>query len=190
MQQEELHLLLEECKHKSNSAFEKIYNEYAPRMKGVAYRYVGDLAKAEDVLHDAFIKVYEKMSGLRDNSVFEGWLRRIVVNQALDSLKSEKKLKEITNESGQLFSNNRSDDNVDDVNEGYGNITSKQLMDALESLPTGYKTIFNLYVIDGFQHKEIAERLGISEGTSKSQLAKAKAYLKRQLTTKEKLQVG
>ena|ERR1035437_3271158 len=190
MQKEELHLLVEECKHKSNTAFEKLYTAYAPKMKGVAYRYVADFAKSEDVLHDAFIKVYEKIPELRDSSVFEGWLRRIVVNQALDTLKSEKKFKEAIAESEQNFSNSEPEGFEDKDDSGYGNVSTKQLMDALESLPDGYKTIFNMYVIDGFRHKEIAEKLGVSEGTSKSQLAKAKTYLKKQLTTTSKLQFG
>jgi len=167
--------LIEECKQRSNSAFEKCYNKYAQKMKGVAYRYLGDHAKAEDVLHDSFVKVYEKINTLKDNTLFEGWLRRIVVNQALDLLKSEKKLKEIEH-AGQLNQDDESSNS-----EGYGTISSKQLSDALASLPMGYKTIFNLHVVDGFQHKEIAERLGISEGTSKSQLAKAKLFLKKKL---------
>ncbi len=171
--------LIEDCKQGSNSAFEKLYVKYAPKMKGIAYRYVGDRMKAEDIVHDAFIKVYEKISSLKDNAVFGGWLRRIVVNQALDALKSEKKLKTISEESLQFNSEEPSDDKGI-----YENISAKQLMDTLASLPTGYKTIFNLYVVDGFQHKEIAEQLGISEGTSKSQLAKAKIYLRKLLIEK------
>lgn len=173
--QEELQLI-EEFKRKSNAAFERLYTKYASKMKGVAYRYVGDLAKSEDVLHDAFIKAFDKISTLQDPLVFEGWLRRIVVNEALDSLKREKKLKEAFEESGQLNTINESDNST-----AYPDVTQRQLMDALDSLPTGYKTIFNLYVIDGFQHKEIAERMGISEGTSKSQLAKAKEFLKKRI---------
>ncbi len=174
--------LIEECKKNSQAAFEKLYNLYAPKMKGIAYRYLGDSAKAEDVVHDSFVKIYEKISTLQNNAAFGGWLRKIVVNESLDTLKRDKKLNEIHEESfktGAL-------DEANDINT-YGNISAKDLMDALNTLPTGYKTIFNLYVIDGFSHKEIAARFNISEGTSKSQLSKAKDQLKKKL--EHKLQV-
>ena len=175
--------LIEECKKKSNSAFEKLYNRYAQKMKGVACRYVGDMAKAEDVLHDSFVKVFEKIATLKDNAIFEGWLRRIVVNEAIDSLKREKKLNEIINESGQLNSDSESD-----TGSAYEGISAKDLMEALNSLPAGYKTIFNMYVVDGYSHKEIAERFTISEGTSKSQLSKAKEFLRKKLEVKLKVE--
>ena len=171
--------LIEEFKNNSKSAFESLYVRYASKMKGVAYRYTGNRMEAEDVLHDAFIKVYEKINSLKDNSLFEGWLRRIVVNQALDFLKAKKKLREISDESIQLNAFSESDERSP-----YEGISTKELMATLELLPIGYKTIFNLCVIDGFQHKEVAERLGISEGTSKSQLAKAKQFLRNILCEK------
>ena len=171
--------LIDQFKNNSKSAFEKLYIRYAGKMKSVAYRYTGNRDEAEDVLHDAFIKVYEKINSLKDNSLFEGWLRRIVVNQALDFLKAKKKLREITNESVQLNANSESEERSP-----YEGISSRELMETLEKLPMGYKMIFNLCVIDGFQHKEVAERLGISEGTSKSQLAKAKLFLRNLLSEK------
>jgi RNA polymerase sigma factor (sigma-70 family) len=171
--------LIEQFKNNSKSAFEKLYLRYSGKMKVVAYRYTGNREEAEDVLHDAFIKVYEKINSLKDNSLFEGWLRRIVVNQALDFLKAKKKLREITNDSVQLNANSESDERSP-----YESISPKELMMTLEMLPMGYKTIFNLCVIDGFQHKEVALQLGISEGTSKSQLAKAKQFLRNILSEK------
>jgi RNA polymerase sigma factor (sigma-70 family) len=179
--QEDL-LLIEECKKKSNSAFEKLYSKYASRMKAIAFRYVGDSAKAEDVLHDAFIKVFEKIAMLENNMLFEGWLRRIVINEAIDFLKEEKKINAAITESGQLNSNHQSD------NREHFEISAKELMNLLNELPHGYKTIFNMYVVDGYQHKEIAGMLGISEGTSKSQLAKAKEFLKKKLEKNMQLQ--
>jgi RNA polymerase sigma factor (sigma-70 family) len=171
--------LIEESKKKSQSAFEKLYNKYAQKMKGVAYRYVGDLARAEDVVHDAFVKVYEKLHTLHDPAVFEGWLRRIVVNESIDSLKREKKLSEVINESGQFHSATTSDDRG-----AYEGISAQELMEALNSLPAGYRTVFNMYVVDGYSHKEIGERFNITEGTSKSQLSKAKEFLRKKLEPK------
>jgi RNA polymerase sigma-70 factor (ECF subfamily) len=130
--QDELQAIIEACKKKDHAAFEKLYNRFAPKMKGVACRYVGDMSVAEDVLHDVFIKVYEKISGLLDNSVFEGWLRRIVVNESLDYLKREKKLHDSMQESGQLSVNSQSDNK--DV---YAGISSKELLYALNLLPSG-----------------------------------------------------
>ena len=146
-------------------------------MKGVAYRYVGDSAKAEDVLHDAFIKMYEKIGTLKDNLVFEGWLRRIVVNQAIDFIKREKKVKLAIEESGQLNT-----EMEEEIPEPRRTISTKELLQALETLPMGYRMVFNLHVVDGYTHKDIGEKLGISEGTSKSQLAKAKDQLKKILS--------
>lgn len=171
--------LIEECKKNSQAAFEKLYNLYAPKMKGIAYRYVGDAAKAEDVVHDSFVKIYEKIATLQNNAAFEGWLRKIVVNESLDALKRDKKLNEIHEESFKTGAFNETNEKS-----AYGNISAKELMDALNSLPVGYKTVFNLYVIDGFSHKEIASRFNISEGTSKSQLSKAKDQLKKKLEHK------
>ncbi len=174
--------LIEECKKNSQAAFEKLYNKYAQKMKGIAYRYIGDTTKAEDVVHDSFVKVYEKIATLQNNDAFEGWLRKIVVNESLDTLKRDKKLNEIHEESFKTGA-------IDEKNDknAYSNISAKDLMDALNTLPTGYRTIFNLYVIDGFSHRDIAERLNISEGTSKSQLSKAKDQLKKKL--EHKLQI-
>lgn len=177
--QNNLDLIIESCKKKNSAAFEKLYNMYVPKMKGIAYRYVNDDAIAEDILHDSFIKLFEKLSQLKDNAVFEAWLKRIVINESIDYLKKEKKLNQVIEESKQFFDNSTSDHK-----NMYANITQHELLNALNTLPTGYKTVFNLYVIDGFGHKEISEKLGITEGTSKSQLSKAKNFLKKQLEHK------
>jgi RNA polymerase sigma factor (sigma-70 family) len=171
--------LIEACKRKDHSAFEWLYHKYAPKMKMVAYRYVGDMACAEDVLHDAFIKIYERIGQLKDVALFEAWLRRIVVNEAIDFLKKKKKLKKIMEESGQL-----SDHLQPETTNIYQGISLKELMETLDSLPAGYRMIFNLHVIDGMPHQDIAESLGITEGTSKSQLARAKELLRKLLTRK------
>ncbi len=167
--------LIEEFKKGDGAAFEKLYTKYASKMKAVAYRYVGDSAKAEDILHDVFIKVFQKISSLTNTLVFEAWLRRVVINESIDFLKREKKISTAIIESRQLNFNSESD------KKNYESISQKQLLDALNDLSPGYKTIFNMYVVDGYQHKEIAQMLGISEGTSKSQLSKAKEYLKKKL---------
>lgn len=172
--------LIEEYKKGSAAAFEVIYKKYAAKMKWVAFRYVNDGSVAEDVLQEAFIKVFKKIDTFENSGSFEGWLRRTVVNTAINyynSIKREsEKLAEYTVEA------------ENDVNEEQGlddNYTLQELTDAVNSLPEGYKVVFNLYAIDQYSHKEIAEALNITEGTSKSQLFKARAFLKKILQSKK-----
>ena len=186
MQKELLISLVGELKRGNERAFEQLYNALAPKMKAVAFRYVNDQTIAEDILHDAFIKANQQVKKLKVDELFEGWLRRIVVNESLDYLSKEKKFKNTLKDYAYL-----GEDIEEEESEPLGNgISALQLMQALDKLPEGYKVIFNLYVIDGFKHHEIAAQLNITEGTSKSQLSKAKNFLRKLLSVQGQLQTN
>ena len=175
--------LVGDLKKGNDRAFDQLYHALAPKMKAVAYRYVNDQSIAEDILHDAFIKAHVEIKKLKVDELFEGWLRRIVVNEAIDYLQKEKKIKTVLKDYAYL-----GDEREEEEAEPLGkNFSSLQLMQALDKLPEGYKVIFNLYVIDGFKHHEIAAQLNISEGTSKSQLSKAKGQLRKLLSVQQQL---
>jgi len=143
-------------------------------------RYTNNRDEAYDILQDTFIKVFEKITSYKNEGSFEGWLKRICVNTALDHIRRNKMDKFI--------------DDVDDVqfklssNQGaIDELLAEDLMQVLQSLPVGYRTVFNMYVIDGYSHKEIAEQLNITESTSKSQFSRARAILQKIITEKEML---
>jgi RNA polymerase sigma factor (sigma-70 family) len=172
--------LVEEYKRGSTSAFEMLYKKYASKMKWVAFRYVNDSAIAEDVLQEAFVKVFKKISTFENTGSFEGWLRRTVVNTAINYYNSIKKESEKMAEFGDSLENQGSE-----ITEEEPSYTLEEMMEAINQLPEGYKVVFNLYAIDQYSHKEISEALNITEGTSKSQLFKARAFLKKTLQHKK-----
>lgn len=169
--------LIEEYKNGSVAAFEVIYNKYASKMKGVAFRYVNDSFIAEDIIQETFVKVFKKIHELKNTAPFEAWLRRVVVNTSINYYNSLKKQGE---KKAEYYADEY--DSPDSGNFDYTEeYSAKELMDAINKLPTGYKMVFNMYAIDQFTHKEIAEKLNINEGTSKSQLFKARLFLKEEL---------
>ncbi len=176
-------LLIEEYKRGSINAFETLYKKYASKMKGVAFRYLNDSFIAEDIVQEAFVKVFKKIKDFQPTGHFEAWLRRVVVNTAINYYLSLKKENEKKAEFS-LSPENESTDNFeeDDL------YSLEELTTAVNMLPSGYKMVFNLYAIDEYTHKEIAEKLQITEGTSKSQLFKARAFLKSVLQNKKIIQ--
>ncbi|MES3019298.1 MAG: RNA polymerase sigma factor, partial [Bacteroidota bacterium] len=169
--------LLEGCKRGERKAQENLYKTLASKMMGVCMRYAKDTYEAEDVLQMGFVKVFQKVSEFRGDGSFEGWIRRVMVNTAIESYR--KNLRSL---------------NVVDIDEVYDQPQStfdmsglelKDLMKLVQALSNGYRLVFNMYVIEGFSHKEIAEQLGISEGASKSQLSRARAILKEKIIKME-----
>lgn len=167
--------LIEECKDNNYDSFKILFNKYAPRMKGIALRYVSNSLWADDIVQDSFIKIFNKIKSFDSKGSFEGWITRITINTALDFIKKSKKIKEIEKEGSNHLITDESD------LEPYSKPTIDEMLLAIEKLPMGYKLVFNMYIIDGFPHKEIAHILKISEGTSKSQLSKAKVLLRKYL---------
>jgi RNA polymerase sigma-70 factor (ECF subfamily) len=165
------HDLARAIKQGDNKALNTFYDKYAGKMLAICKRYLSDGMIAEDVMITGLTKVIAKIDQFGFNGSFEGWVKRIIVNEALMKIRSQK--------------NNEID--IDTVaytlpieNEG-DHLEADDLFNMVASLPDGYRTVFNLYAIEGFGHKEIAEKLGISEGTSKSQLSRARAMLQNML---------
>lgn len=156
-----------------SAAFEELYNLHAPRLMGVCLRYAPDRSEAQDLLQEAFIKIYEKLSTFRTEGSFEGWMHRITVNVALDDFR--KKQRSPINPALDLKDLADEKDTATDI---FSQVAHQDLLRLVQELPPAYRMVFNLYIIEGFKHGEIAEMLNISEGTSKSNLSDARKILK------------
>lgn len=146
-----------------------LYDRYSSKMFGVCLRYAQDYQNAEDILQEGFVKAFRNMEKFRFEGSFEGWLRRIMVNTAIEMHRRKNHLYplvEVENTDIELIEEN-----------AVSMLAADDLMNMISSLSPGYRTVFNLYAIEGYSHKEIAEQLNISEGTSKSQLARARYIL-------------
>ena len=165
--------IIKACKRGSPKAQKWIYERYAPKMFGVCRRYVKSLEDAEDVLVEGFYKVLTKIEQYGGNGSFEGWIRRIMVNEALMFLRKNNPLKNAV----ELEHIDIEENTTSIVEE----LKTQDILKLLNELPTGYRTVINLYVVEGYKHREIAEQMGISINTSKSQLILAKRRLKELL---------
>ncbi len=173
VEQAELDKIIAGCKQGKLKWQGALYKLYAEKMFGVCRYYSKDYTEAEDVLHEGFIKVFKKINQYEGKGVFEGWMRRVFVNTALERYRKQNILYPV--EDYQEFI-----ENTDDYT-AVEQITTKDLYGIIQELPPKYKMVFNLYAIEGYQHKEIAEMLSISEGTSKSNLARARTILQRKV---------
>ena len=165
--------LIKGCLRRDPSAQKHLYDFYSSRMYSLCYRYVKNSMEAEDIIVTAFLKIFDKIQQFKSEGSFEGWIRRIVVNEALTFLRR--------NRSMYLETELEQADREPDYNALSDHLEEEDLLKMIQELPTGYRIVFNLYAIDGYSHKEIAEQLGISENTSKSQLSRARAYLQKVL---------
>jgi len=170
--------LLEGCRRQKGDAQQALFNKYAAKMKGLCYRYVKDDMEAEDILVTAFMRVFDKIEQFKGEGSFEGWIRRIMVNESLTYLRKKRSMFVET----ELEEADREPDFNNLANE----LETEELLNMISTLPPGYRIVFNMYAIDGYSHKEIAEHLGISEGTSKSQLSRARNMLQSMLLNQEK----
>ncbi len=164
--------LIELAVENNRHAQHQIYSKFAPKMLSVCRQYIKDLQQAEDIMITAFMKVLTNLKNFEHKGSFEGWIRRIMINECISFIRVDKKVKFIEDENffEERHNNIESQFSVEDI----------QLL--IDSLPEGYKMIFNLYAIEGFKHQEIASMLGISEGTSKSQLSHARKMLQENIT--------
>jgi RNA polymerase sigma-70 factor (ECF subfamily) len=152
-----------------------LYKRYAAKMLTVCMRYTSKKEVAEDILQEGFLIVFEKMSQFKMKGSFEGWVRKIMVNKAIEHYRKEMHVYPVVNiEDGEEIGVSAED--------LLSNINAKELLQMIQELPPMYKMVFNLYVFEGMTHKEIAEELGIAEGTSKSNLSDARGILKRKIT--------
>lgn len=173
------HTLVNAYKAGDIKAFELLYLKYTNKMKGVAYRYVGNSAEAEDIIQEVFINVFKKISSLKNPASFEAWLKRSVINTSINYLSSQKK----ENKKNQQFQYllQQEEEEYEPIEDA--DYSTEELLALIDELPDGYKLVFNMYIVDSYSHKEIAEILNISEGTSKSQLFKAREFLKKRIRT-------
>ncbi|MGV6860812.1 MAG: RNA polymerase sigma factor [Putridiphycobacter sp.] len=175
--------LIKKCASGNALAQKKFYEKFAGKMMGVCLRYAKSTEEAEDVLQDAFIKIFNKIPVYEKKGSLEGWVRRIVVNTALDSYRKNKKnQKNVEAESVDYLLESKSYI-VESLN-------AEDLLVIVNNLPEGYKIVFNLFAIEGYSHKEIAERLGITESTSKSQYSRAKKALRDVLINNKMVEKG
>lgn len=172
-------LLIEKCRGQDGRAQKVMYDRYSSKMLGVCLRYVKDADQAEDIMIGGFVKAFEKICQFKSEGSFEGWVRRIMVNESLSFIRKNKAM--------YLEVDIEKVDKEPDYNQLSDHLEAEDLLTMVKELPTGYRTIFNLYAIEGYSHKEIAEELAISENTSKSQLSRARNLLQKKLRYREQL---
>ncbi len=174
---EELIILIESCKDQNPAAQRKLYARFSGQLFATAIRHTNCREDAEDVLQDSFVKIFKHVKSYRQDYSFEGWMRRIVVNTAITHYR--KNLKHSHHQDiADVPATPKDLENYSDPE-----FTAEELDLAIAQLPLGYRTVFCMYVVEGFKHQEIAEKLGIDVNTSKSQLSRARKYLQRVLAT-------
>ena len=174
-----LEKLIKDCAKQDVKAQEQIYRLYAGKLFGLCLKYSRNKQEAEDNLQDAFITIFEKIHQYKHKGSFEGWMKRIVINTALQKYR-DKKILHIVHD--------QIEDEAVTVDIDDSKFSLDELLNLIQELPNQYRLVFNLYVMDGYSHKEIAEELLISEGTSKSNLSRARAILREKLIEKGKEQ--
>lgn len=182
MENEQLKELIQRCIQQDRVAQEQLFKKFYGKMMGVCMRYTKDQDQAQEVVQVAFIKIFEKLEEFDFKGSFEGWVRRIMVNASIDAIRKRNRQPMSTDED--YMYDNQSVEQEHDFGENYSKLKAQYAMEAIQQLSPAYQTVFNLYVIENYSHKEIAEILNISEGTSKSNLAKAKINLRKILSDK------
>ena len=163
--------IIEACIKGKARAQRELYKTFAPAMLAVCYRYARDKEEAEDFLQEGFIKVFQKIEQYDGKGSFEGWIKRIMINSAIDQLRKQKTQSvEIDESISELLQHIDPDE-----------LSMEYLFNIIQELPTGYRMVFNLYAIEGYSHKEIGQELGISESTSRSQYTRARAILAKRV---------
>jgi len=168
--------LIKACIEGKRSAQAHLYHLHSAKMFGICLRYANNYHSAEDILQDGFIKVFQNIDRFKGSGSFEGWLKRIFINTSIEHYRKQIKI----------------DDEPDGAVEvsdlegiGHENLVVQDMLNMIQTLSPGYRTVFNMYAIEGYSHKEIAEILNITEGTSKSQLARARMLLQKMLANKQ-----
>ena len=152
---------------------EALYRRFSPKMYAVCLRYAAKSEDASDILQDGFVKVYRNLEKYRGEGSFEGWMRRIFVNTAIEHFRKQHPLLSATEQQEATL--------TDGHWNAFDHLAAKDILNLVRTLAPGYRQVFNLYAVEGYSHREISELLGISEGTSKSQLARAKAILQEKI---------
>jgi len=166
---EELEILITDCKAGKREAQSRLYQLYAPTLFGVCLRYSRDRTEAEDTLHEGFVLIFNKVDQFAFKGSFEGWMKKIMVNLSLEKCRTRFKMQSVEDIS--VYDSQLADADV------YADMNAAKLLELIQNLPPQYRLVFNMYAIDGYSHKEISQALGIAEGTSKSNLARARKIL-------------
>ncbi len=174
-------LMIQGCLDNIAVAQETLYNRFSPRMLGVCYRFARNREDAEDMMQEGFIKVFSQIHQFRNQGALEGWIRRIIVHTCINVLKKNKKFTDSVDlfDASSIYLN---ENNIPSI------LQAKQVVECIRLLPVGYKTVLNLYAIEGYSHKEIAFILDIEESTSRSQYTRAKSMLEDILLKKKIIQ--
>ena len=165
--------LIKACSSGDDKAFKKIYDIHSGTMYSICLRYMNNEDEAKDALQEGFIKVFKNISKFSFSGSFEGWMKRIFVNRSIELIRKRKNHLDVS----ELNSNEIKLTSTIET----GALDAEKMMLLVQQLPEGYRTVFNMYVVDGYSHKEISEHLGVNENTSKSQLFKARRQLQEQL---------
>ena len=163
--------LIAGCKKGDRRSQEQLYRKYSGILFGICLKYSRNKTEAEDNLHDSFMTIYDKIGQFKSKGSFEGWMKRITVNTVLQKYRKEQHLNVVSDNLMEEY----------DIDNLYENINLQTLLRYIQELPNKYRLTFNLYVLDGYSHKEISEKLGTSLGTSKSNLARARMILREKI---------
>ena len=172
----ELEKIIKQCKAGDRSAQKVLYDQYSPVLMGICRRYLGKSEDANDVFLEGMFKIFDKIKSYKGDGSFEGWMKRIMVNECLMWIRKNKKMNLVV-EWTQI--------DQPEPPKIYQKLAMEEMKEIIDELPPGYKTVFNMYVLDGYKHREIAEELGISINTSKSQLILAKKKMQELLKKKD-----
>ena len=165
--------LIKGCLNKDRQMQEMLYHRFSSKMYAVCLRYCKDTDDAQDLLQDGFVKIFKNLEKFRGEGSFEGWIRRIFVNTSIEHFRKSLKNFSVPDTKEIIIE--------DPAWNALDNLAEKDIIKMIQELSPGYRQVFNMYVIEGYSHKDIGDILGISEGTSKSQLARAKGILKKML---------
>jgi len=170
---EKLEILLKGCKKGRRTSQEALYKRFAPAMYGICLQYASSDEDAQDIMQDGFIKVFKKLDQVSNPAAFPGWIRRVMINTALEKYRSQvilQRIDEVKEEADEAM-----DDGI------FDNLTCQELVEMIKTLTPRYRMVFNLFAIEGYSHQEISEELAISVGTSKSNLSRARAILQEKI---------
>ncbi len=170
--------LIKACKKQDTNAQRELYETYAPRMMGLCMMYCKNSDAAQDMLHDGFIKVFTQIKKYSGRGSFEGWMRRVFVNTILENFRKEKRKLQLISEM-EVLEEEVMDENLERLFDD--SITEQTLLEMIQELPDGYRTVFSLYIFEDMSHREIAKQLGIKEAASRSQYSRAKSSLKEKI---------
>ncbi len=173
--------LLKGCLEERQECQRELYKRFAGKMMVVCLRYAKDRLEAEDMLQDGFIKIFDNIGRFKREGSLEGWVRRIMVNTALNKIRGNKMKFEDLDAGNEVFVNEEAN--------AVERLSELSILNLINQLPNGYKIVFNMFAIEGFSHKEIADQLGIEEASSRSQYAKARKYLQNKITKLEQIKL-